>query len=739
MSIYQRPIPRHHPPAFHLQVILDPLSLVTGSLDGSARVFSLGGSQLGTLIDQNKSGLAPWIFKPPSMGRKTLASARAAPLQEQLDISRRTQRCQFSGVSGDEKPGKIPRVLTVLDQEVPPSIPAPANGSAVSSIVLDTRERDRGGIRGGGDTEPVSSGGVAANTSREIGRLDGRLALSFACLSRINEFARPADAAQSQGSETASGGQNNDYAPQESIDASLMNEAREGPGYQPKRVSYPNRPSTARVAMARGARHLGDNEGWLRNGGEPLPHKTSANLHAEQQRKHMKRTRSALQFLSDGINRTSRHGLDDVAEVLPPGQSRQTPPWAPAGVCPEAGTLCRVRNRPCTSSGVGADEATTTETSRQEKIERATGTVRATDAGTPLRLYSSAPVLRSAVAKVAPLLELRPCSSGAIPLKGEKREKAVGRTVENVPSSRRSTVMSVRALRSSMWNPTISSEFRMRLHADRRRRRIDRIISDVGQIEKNNEGMNPPEHPMTIISKRTAADGTNSNSQPISGRGGTGNYEVGATVEGKVEELSPIKHPTSVLSDIVQNVLSKFERLVHGVGNAKGMRGSFHDRVDHSDTVLEKRLREKRTAAWKSAIRHNERYLRAQRFNLNAMKETQQRRHEATVGLSGPSGERFGPYSLEDVFDFQAFASHLGALGVEFLTVRGLMNNPGIQNDPYTHALLQELTRMHVVHWNQPLSLEDLMQVSMKRKALYFANDVTQFAKSVQVWRRRFM
>lgn len=695
-------------------MILDPLSVVTGSLDGSARVFSLDGSQLGVLIDQNETETAPWIFEPPTTGRKREASARAAALHGRLDIVRRTQRRQVSEVSGDKKSRKNPRVPTTFDEELPPSIDAPVNYSALPSSVLDARKRDGRGIRGEGGVEPPPNESPAADTRREIDRLDGRSALSAACLSRINEVTHPTGTAPSEDSDTASGGQNSHHAPQESIDARLMNEAREAQRYQPAdRASSSNRPSTStRVAVARGARHLGDDgEIWRRSGGEILSHKTPANLHAEKQRKHMKRTRSALQFLSDEINRTGGHGLGDVVGAPPPGQSRQTPAWAVAGGCFEAGTRCdsgRGRNRTHTGPSTRAEEATTTASFRQEEMSKAASTVGATDGATPLRVCSSAPVLRDAVAKMAPLFDLRLGSSGRIPLTREKRE-AAGRKMLDVPLSQRSTAMSARALRSPRTNVAISSDFRVRLHADRRRRHIDRIIFDVGQIEKNNEGVGSPEYMVTTTTKCITADETNSSSRPSSA--GVTLNEVDTGVAGREEYLSPMGHPMGVLSDRVQNVLSRFERLVHGGSIANGLRRSSHDGGRHTDTVLEKRLREKRTAARKSAIRHNERYRRAQRFNLNAMKQTQQRRQEATVGLSGPSGERFGPYSLEDVFDFQAFASHLGALGAELLTVRGLMNNPGIQDDPYTHALLQELARTRVVHWNQALSLEDLMQV----------------------------
>lgn len=70
----------------------------------------------------------------------------------------------------------------------------------------------------------------------------------------------------------------------------------------------------------------------------------------------------------------------------------------------------------------------------------------------------------------------------------------------------------------------------------------------------------------------------------------------------------------------------------------------------------------------------------------------------------------FSCFSLDDVLEFRVFANHLSLPGAEQLTVRGLVENADIQADPYSQALLQELTKSGVLQWNQALSLEDLMQ-----------------------------
>lgn len=67
-------------------------------------------------------------------------------------------------------------------------------------------------------------------------------------------------------------------------------------------------------------------------------------------------------------------------------------------------------------------------------------------------------------------------------------------------------------------------------------------------------------------------------------------------------------------------------------------------------------------------------------------------------------------FSLDDILEFRVFVNHLNLPGAEQLTVRGLVENADIQADPYSQALLQELTKSGVLQWNQALSLEDLMQ-----------------------------
>lgn len=75
-----------------------------------------------------------------------------------------------------------------------------------------------------------------------------------------------------------------------------------------------------------------------------------------------------------------------------------------------------------------------------------------------------------------------------------------------------------------------------------------------------------------------------------------------------------------------------------------------------------------------------------------------------------PCSYYFSCFSLDDVLEFRVFANSLGFPGAEQLTVRVLIENDDIQADPYSQALLQELTKSGVLQWNQALSLDDLMQ-----------------------------
>lgn len=248
---------------------------------------------------------------------------------------------------------------------------------------------------------------------------------------------------------------------------------------------------------------------------------------------------------------------------------------------------------------------------------------------------------------------------------------------------------------SNVSRPVVSTKAAVarRTAADRRRRRMDCLLDDVRRIGE----------------RESAAA---SSLLPL---GGTHDGEQDPTVEketsGKLgtTETWGLGDGTVVISTRVQEVLSSFDMVVNSDDDNRDY--DPNNQIAQKAKSMRRQL-DARTAAREEAIRHNERYRRAQRYDLITLQETQQRRQEAMVGLTGPSGERFGPYSLDDVLEFQVFANHLNVQGAERLTVTSLLENPDIQSDPYSHALLQELARSRVLQRNQPLSLEDLVQVN---------------------------
>ncbi|CAN0550746.1 unnamed protein product, partial [Ectocarpus sp. 12 AP-2014] len=94
-------------------------------------------------------------------------------------------------------------------------------------------------------------------------------------------------------------------AAEEDIEERLLSEAQEGWKHQLRAVAGQSRPPSAASRQGRHGYH--HNARPSRGDSEPPlspAQKVPPNLSAEQDRKHAKRTRSALQFLSDSITRT---------------------------------------------------------------------------------------------------------------------------------------------------------------------------------------------------------------------------------------------------------------------------------------------------------------------------------------------------------------------------------------------------------------------------------------------------
>lgn len=687
------------------KVIPCPPSLITGSLDGSARIFSLEGSLLGVIIDQDASGKAPWLFRPPPHGRKTEASARATALEEKLRSARRTERVAVpsnvpsdAGLSGDPRLGDRWKESGRIN----PQLRAPANGCGFGTASTGTKS-ERSGPRQGGEAEGgLSTEAPAIRTAREIGdetqeRVNmvlSRPSTSAVCLSRVKELAQQARVVP----EVGSGRQ---QASQESIDETLLSEARER--YQ----TLSDTPSPTFRPRSRGGgerdRHLDfhstrtSREAWE----QPTPGKINANLNAEHQRKNMKRTRSALQFLSSSISRTGgRAGIIEQGCRRP---STAQPQGSAAERARKQLAQEDTRRRPSTSSGVRANSQNELSPkgvnkkalrySEQDDLDGGSATV------VGLAGCSSASGLGDGVAIMAPTLTLRlgvKCPKSSTMKNGGARDQDYARNKGGaIPLTQRSAATAA----PGKLNVSPSADVSRKLATDRRHRRMDGILDGVRRI-----GLHEKTPPPLLSSKHggSSARGGGRDSATVEASEATGQEHGGASTT------------AAVVSTRVREVLSRFERRVNGDEDNRGGPADPNEqggKLDGGIDPRERRRRNLRIAAKQAAVRQNERYRHAQTFNLTTLQKTQQRRQEAIVGLTGPSGERFGPYSLDDVLHFQIFAHYLSAQGADHMTLRGLMDNPGIQADPYSHALLQELARSRVLQWNRALSFEELMQV----------------------------
>lgn len=722
-----------------MQIVAHPPSLLTGSLDSSARLFSLNGSLLGVMEKNNTGGKTnPWLFEPPSIGRKTEARDRTSALEPKLKRVRQEERQPVLAAGGavtsevaTDLPAKGRSTLTS------PPLTAPVDGSLLGPTSPPRGRGPKGQGRGTRDGWAPPSSGISADGAREgkraavVGKASfpPQSTISAMCLSRIKELTQVRDTAPTGCSESGSDGVG---IGKDGIEQRLLDEAREG-----------RRSPTLSVGKDGGRekrrgyhRH---NDPASRGGSEPLllSQKLPPNLTAERERKHGKRTRSTQQFLANGLTRTST-GVDAKptlpSPVMPSVQQEEIRDMGVSSVMDGAqGRELRLGGRPSTSPGIRAKGPAKGEKflTRDDSVTTLPET----------RGLSPASKLRHAVVMVAPFLGLRPeeTSAQTAPVLdgdegGLERLRAGGengvpntghaekagnmppalrsmvplaqRSTGNMLQTQRSvmTLASARSNRSTVSNkPAISTKAAVarRLAADHRRRRMDCIMDRVRRIGQRDVGhveSSPGTQDETMACPRIRDD----DDETTLGEEMVGECGPAAAGEARVG--------TVIISTRVQEVISRFERSVNDE-EADGDNASDNQADQRVKNV--RRQLEARTAARQEAIKHNERYRRAQRYDLIALQETQQRRQEAMVGLTGPSGERFGPYSLEDVLEFQAFVNYLNANGAEHMTVRSLIENPDIQADPYSNALLQELTRSRVLQWNQPLPLEDLMQVYM--------------------------
>lgn len=652
------------------KIILDPPSILTASRDKSSRLFSLDGSLLGVVVDENADGQEPWLFRPPCTGRQTEANARGAALHEQLRSVQRGERSAIlvgradalnSSTSGIEDRDQYPHLRT-----------ARCDGRAVSDKE-PARENEEDEESQGGMPNPAGSHDNGSGKKARRKNYDGerpfrsRSTVSAACIARIKEVTE----VRSSHPESCDVSVPDGATAQQSIDARLMSEAREGWGYHLPGSS--ETPPTASSTGRKGAHFLDkyhSKRSPKRAGGNLIPpQRAPPNLSVEQERKHAKRTRSALDFLSNGITRS--------AGSLPPG-----------GMALEGTIACvsredrPIRRRPFTSPGIRSERLTvSSENDAHMNLSNVcAGLSEAT------RGFCSKAELRHAASTMAPVTALRKgVARGISTCDAELNARERDSARSGPPLSTHRSAMSLMSTRSNAPN---SAEHARRMASSRRRRRMDSILRGVRGLVQSDEDCSRPSGVCGEMSQPVDDNRDAPRTGTVVARRG----EVGVTV---------------MISTRVCDVISKFDTFVND-----------EERYDELDTAgktggkspLHCRQRDIRIAARQAAIRHNERYRRAQRFNLVTLQETQQRRQEAMVGLTGPSADRFGPYSLDDVLEFQTFATHLGSHGVAQLTARELMQNPGIKADPYAQALLAELARSRVIRWEQVLSTEDLMQ-----------------------------
>lgn len=656
-------------------------------------MFSLDGSRLGVLVDGDAGGTAPWLFRPPPIGRITEAYARAKALEDGVKFVCQTERHATPIRATDHlRPSADPRSqdkCTLLGNlAFQGQAPASDSTLAPTSLQSDRAETEQinkpkapllphesngHGASGGNKLE---SGSALGNSSKN----------SAMCLSRIRELSQVPttvfeDSVAGSDSQQTTGG---------SIDARLLNEARDGQMYKSSGSSHP---TISPLSKGGGGRHQDEkNASPLPKGAwddqQPPPKKTPTNLRVEQQRKYAKRTRSTSQFLVNSISRTKASpGIEQG--ILPSIEafSHMDMDAILEGRIGKTQEKSLRTRRPETSPGMRARYPSSCFKEEQDEVR---------DDSTVMKLEKSfsAPALRHAEAMTTPTRALMKLDANhAIPLAAYQGGEAGDRTSTRNKSSSapltQSTMVTPKTERSAT---STNAEFARRLASDRRRRRMDDILDGVRRIGQQGEAS--PILLTTQGEESQRMDGEEAMQAVKTDEGEKG----GATV---------------IISTRVSEVLSRFENFVSDQGNNQGKSNTLIGQAgnNNGNNRLDSRQREVRIAARQAAIKHNERYRRAQRFNLVTLQETQQRRHEAMVGLTGPSGERFGPYTLDDVLEFQAFVCHLSAQGAEYLTVRGLMENPGIQADPYAHALLQELVRSRVLQWNQSLALEDLLQV----------------------------
>ncbi|CAM9511695.1 unnamed protein product [Ectocarpus sp. 12 AP-2014] len=307
-----------------MQIVSTPPCVLTGSLDSSARLFSLGGVLLGVMAERkNVAGTAarPWRFEPPPNGRNAEASARATTLEQRLKAVRQEERQPVpAAVDG----GGPPPTYRCRDLSSPLS-KAPANGSVlgVTSTASDggptgpTREART-------DRTPTSPGDPLSKAPTEKGRsvavetkdlLRTQSAISAACLSRIKELTQMRVATTVAADSDARS--ESLQAAEKDIEERLLNEAQEGWKHQLRAGAGQSRPASASSRQGRHGYH--HNPQPSRGDSEPSLSPAQKEIEAVEGPRVTGRTvRSGVRpFTSPGTRReglTEQDGLEGEGE-----------------------------------------------------------------------------------------------------------------------------------------------------------------------------------------------------------------------------------------------------------------------------------------------------------------------------------------------------------------------------------------------------------------------------------------
>lgn len=711
-----------------MQTIASPLSIVTGSLDSSARLFSLDGSLLGVMSEKqnDRETERAWIFQPPAKGRTAEASARGAALEKTLQHVRHEERQPVvrPGVSGAAAaPGDTPGQGRCTLSSHPGK--APNHGSELGMNFADSKrqcasppaERRVGAAPASPAGDAVGKGveekgGEVTPERRDC--LQAQLSISALCLSRISELKQGGRVAEVAAS-SDTGSDNPLRTAEDGIEARLLSEAREGREYQRTGVCARQVPPQDNQEPLKDARTTGYHHTAKPSSAAsepPAPLKLPPNLSAERERKQARRTRSTLQFLSNSVNRTSGAGgsISSFSCSSIKSQSQNDAVKGPRVMTERTqGGGARVRSRPFTSPGTRAKSPEKNRDRVLARDDSATTLIEST-------ALSPAAKLRHAVMVAAPYLALRlegtsgkqmPPSNhqgggegqqadaggagtgrggaggderggvGGTPQKTERAERGettppttlaaaapltqkssapkmvlTQRSTANLLFTQRSarTLLSARSNRSNKSCLSMTTRpaavstkaaVARRMAADRRLRRMDGILDGVRRLGQRQTAAAAGAQ-FSLTSRAADGDRARRGTTVVEEEegGGTAGGTGPATSSGGL-----VGAGTVVVSARIREVLSRFERSVNGGGDGEDDDDiEFNNRADQRAKNMRRQL-EARTAAREEAIRHNERYRRAQRYDLVTLQETQLRRQEAMVGLAGPSGERFGPYT----------------------------------------------------------------------------------------------